>query len=397
MPDLTFGEQLRKFRLQCHYSQTGKPVTQQQLGIFLKEEIGISYSGAAISDWERGKAKPGINDRLVLTSLIKILKQYGGIKTMADANLLLEAGNYRTLNLSEREKIFPEEIQGDHEYQTPTQKESSPSLIFLLNNIFFNSPVEFQKILDEAQEGPPTFWPRVAVSIINHMTNQWTVLHILKLLIWVWIWLITYLLISPSLQQPFTSQENALQIMALYAVGSIILPLFIGIMVNTKDQDFWKEQKISNTLTTRLYVHQGAYVGFHVGYFLLFPFAMIQNQFDIQPIIWVEFMKMIIPMAVGYAGAQLVPHNLWLTYKHLHLKDGSIFFVFIILGPVWAWFFLEFNKSIGILTILMAMTLLTSAMAIQYRRNGNTIIPVLWVIIFYSLIFLCQILSPLIQ
>jgi hypothetical protein len=80
------------------------------------------------------------------------------------------------------------------------------------------------------------------------------------------------------------------------------------------------------------------------------------------------------------------------------LDYGGIFFIFIILGPLWAWFFLEFyetliTQKLGAILILLSATILAGAMAIQYRRKGNTIIPVLWVILFYGLIFICQIVS----
>ena len=185
--------------------------------------------------------------------------------------------------------------------------------------------------------------------------------------------------------------------MVMYASGTLILPALIGAMVNTKDREFWQEQKISNALHIRLYVHQGAYIGFHLGYFFLLPLSLMEKQFDLHAPAWVEFIKMLVPILAGYAGAQLVPYNLWRAYKRLHLKDGAIFFVFIFLGPAWMWFVLEFNNYIGIFTLLIAASLLSRAMAIQYRRKGTTVIPVPWLVIFYGFILICQIVSLLIQ
>jgi hypothetical protein len=396
MPDLTFGKQLKNFRQQTRYPVTGRSLTQQQLGDFLQEEMGVHYTGAAISDWERDKAKPGINDRPVLLSLIKILKQYEGIKTLTEANLLLEAGNYRDLNLNEREKVFPEESREATQQNTSAAfNKLILNFKFLFGSIFFNSPEELQKILDEANAGAAPAWTSILVSVINKITDQWSIFHVLKVLLWMWIWLLTYLFLIPSLRLPFLTQEDAFIAVFFYAIGTAIVPPLIGGMVNTKDQMYWKEKKISNSPTTRLYVFQGAYIGFHLGYFLLFPLALLQSQFQIQSTISIEFMLMAIPIAIGYAGAYLVPYNLIRAYKRLDLKDGYIFFIFVVVGPAWAWFLFNLHSQIGMITLLTAITLLTIAMAIQYKKQGNTIIPVLWIIIFYGLIFICQIISAL--
>jgi hypothetical protein len=98
----SFGQQLRKFRQQCYdaESRQGK-LTQQRLGELLQREVGIHYSGAAVSDWERGESKISVEDRKILIGLVKVLRSFGGIQSHADANELLEAGNYRALNQEE--------------------------------------------------------------------------------------------------------------------------------------------------------------------------------------------------------------------------------------------------------------------------------------------------------
>jgi hypothetical protein len=63
------------------------------------------YSGAAVSDWERGKSKINADERLVLVTMIKVLHDHGGLQTVELANLLLEAGNYRALDEDEARKI----------------------------------------------------------------------------------------------------------------------------------------------------------------------------------------------------------------------------------------------------------------------------------------------------
>ena len=400
LEDKIFGDQLRFFRLQTLDLKTGKPLTQQRLGELLQEEIGIRYSGAAISDWERGKSEINANDRPLLTSLIKILNHHEGIKTLSDANTLLEAGNYRALNTAEKSKLFPEEAGIGN--QQILSKEHLQNFGSIFSSIFFNTSMEFPKKLAEAKIGPLPIWPRVVVATINTVASQLTIFHVIRFLVWLWIWLITYLMISPSLQWPFASQEKAFQVMRLYMAGTITLPIFIGAMTGIKNNVFWQEQKNITQWTLRLFIYQGASIGFHIGYFLIFAFSLAQYYFQTKPAIWIEAAKMILPLFIGYTSAHLIPHNLWRAYGRLQLKDGGIFFIFIILGPLWAWFFLEFyetliTQKLGALLVLLSATLLVGAMAIQYQRKRNTIIPVLWIIIFYGLIFICQIASLLFQ
>jgi len=106
-----FGEQLRKFRQQCNDAESphGK-LTQEKLGDLIGGELGIRYSGAAVSDWERGESKIHADDRRVLAALIKVLHDYGGLETVEQAGQLLEAGNYRALNLDETKAIFRESL-----------------------------------------------------------------------------------------------------------------------------------------------------------------------------------------------------------------------------------------------------------------------------------------------
>ena len=190
--------------------------------------------------------------------------------------------------------------------------------------------------------------------------------------------------------------------MFLYAVGTIILPFIISAMIGVKKNAFWQKQEIPSSLMIHIYTYQGASSGFHLGYFAVFVLSLTQYYFQLQPVVWIEFIKMALPIVVGYTGAQLVPYNLWRAYGRLHLKDGGIFFIFAMLGPVWAWFFLEFyeiliTRKLGIIIILISITMLTGVMALQYRRKKNTVVPVLWWMIFYGLILIRQIALLLIQ
>ncbi|MGD2048303.1 MAG: helix-turn-helix transcriptional regulator, partial [Chloroflexota bacterium] len=95
----SFGQFLRFYRRRCQDPQRGGLLTQERLGELLGIALGdAGYSGAAVSDWERDKSKINVDDRLVLVNLVGILHKCGGLGTLADADKMLQAGNYRGLN-----------------------------------------------------------------------------------------------------------------------------------------------------------------------------------------------------------------------------------------------------------------------------------------------------------
>ena len=112
-----FGELLHDYRLNCDDPDYPKRplLSQARLGELLGKELGVrvGYSGAAVSDWERGKSKIHADERNVLVKLIKVLHRCGGITSLSEADELLQAGNYSALQ--------PKEIQADLPgLQTPT-------------------------------------------------------------------------------------------------------------------------------------------------------------------------------------------------------------------------------------------------------------------------------------
>jgi hypothetical protein len=388
--DIDFGKQLRAFRQQSRDPRNGKILSQQRLGELLGDELGAGFSGAAVSDWERGASKIHVDDRLVLVSLLKVLHKTGGVKTLQDANNLLEAGNYRALNTSEKEQVFPKEAP-----ETPVQ---SPVIDQkLLPEFLFKSPGDFQSLLDEAQEGPPPAWPRIVTAILRRLSDQISPLNIFHALLWLWIWIAGYLMVTPALYESFLSQKIVIASIVKYVGASILLPPCIGLLTNTKDNPFWQQNKTLSSPMLRLYTYQGAFIGFHLGYFVIFAIHLLMYFLQIRLSITHQFLLMGFPLVMGYISAHVVPYNLWRAYGRLWFSDGAIFFVFILLGPLWGWFFFEFysiliSPTTGIIVILAAITLLVSLMTLQYQRKGNTTIPVHWWIILYSLILICQII-----
>ncbi|MEO5886556.1 MAG: hypothetical protein ABIQ77_02745 [Anaerolineales bacterium] len=162
--------------------------------------------------------------------------------------------------------------------------------------------------------------------------------------------------------------------MQMYMVGTLVIPLLIGLLVNTRDNEYWKEQCSANSKLVRLYTYQGAAIGFNVGYFFVFPLVLARYYLQLGSSIWLEMAAVTLVLILGNMAARVVPHNLWRAYKRLTLADGGIFFVVALLGPMWGLFFLEYysillTPSSGIITILLALTVVVLISTRQARKN----------------------------
>lgn len=398
-----FGTLLRISRKRCFDPDNpGRTLSQERFGELVGRELGIlgSFSGAAISDWERGKSRIRADDRLVLISMLIVLCKHGGIRTIAEANELLEVGDYRALNPDEIEKIFPEmrEAMDAHSQQEGAQNfaPSPPE-----KNLFISGE-ELRASLLKAREGPEPAWPRMVVAVIRLFSDRWTVLHSLKALLWFWVWLFAWGLMAPSLHWPFSSRTDAVSVMRMYIGGTLAIPPIMGLLTDTKNNTFWRQHNLATAAVTRLYTHQGAFIGFHLGYFAVFATNLLRYYLHQHSTIWFDLTAMLLPLFVGYLGARLVPYNLWQAYGRLNLADGEIFFFFVIFGPLWGFLFLEIypyllNPLFGAIIILLAITTLVILIAWQYSRKNTTIIPFYWWLIIAGLILACQIVTIFIK
>lgn len=376
MSNRDFGKQFLFFRLQTRDGKTGRPLTQQRFGDLLGYELGRSaYTGAAVSDWERGKSRINADDRHLLLSLLNVLIRYEGVKNPNDANLLLEVGNFRALSEAERDGLFPGYKE---DAKVPASPRNLSNLQFLLDSLNFLPSVKYRSMLEKARQGPPPYWPRMTVFIIRQFTDGLTTPVVLKGIFWFWIfWLASEFFIAPSLTWNFDSRESATRAMVLYAAGSLIIPALIGGLTNTGNNPYWIQQNMRNWTILRLYTHQGAYVGYHTSYFIAFLLTQIQNLLGLDIPVWSTLLETALVIIISYAGARLVPYNLWLAYGRLDLKVGDIFFIFAGLGPLWALFFLKFyetlaSPALGGFVVLLALTIFVALETLKHRKKQDS-------------------------
>ena len=371
----TFGKTLRSFRQASNDpDRLNRRLTQERLGELIGDEMGDDgFTGAAVSEWELGKSKISAENRNVLIALIKVLHKTGSLHTDVEANTFLELGHYRTLNQGETQEIFgrlPNQF-GAASVESYTRTDTSGPI--WLAGIFSISQEEIDELISEAKEGPEPSWPRILAAVLRKISDRFS--FSLNTVLWICVWLLAWGLIRPSLQLPYANQEVAFGALGMYAVGSIVLPLLIGLQVNTSDNEFWKAQRQIKPFLLRLYTYQGAGIGFNVGYFLAFPFVLVRYFLGFNPSGWLEMLAVTVSLIFGTMAARVVPHNLLRAYQRLAFKDGRIFFVVALAGIFWAVFFFQYYALLltpgrGIWIILTAFTLAIFTVTRQAKKQA---------------------------
>ena len=123
----------------------------------------------------------------MLISLLAVLREQGGLRATQEANELLEAGNYRALNSTEIEKVFPEEYEATPASRQQENPQSFPQPSIEKSPFILGE--ELKSSVARAKEGPKPAWPRMVVAVLRSFVDRWTILYSLKALLWFWIWL----------------------------------------------------------------------------------------------------------------------------------------------------------------------------------------------------------------
>jgi transcriptional regulator with XRE-family HTH domain len=371
----TFGDKLRDCRGRCRDPESGRSLSQERLGELLGKVLGDhGYSGQTMSNWERGNSKPGVDDRLILVGLLTVLHNCGGLQAPGDANEFLTAGNYRPLDAGERREIFPGvQAEAINQPETAAQGHAGQARLQSLVDLFFSPTAELQEKLNQAVEGPPPSWPRVVAALIRWSLDHVTPRGVLQAICWLCVSLITFWALSPSLRWPFANPEHAREAMLLFVVCSVVTPLCVGALTSTNSNDYWIQQNLANTAELRLYTHQGAFVGFYIGYMVIFLTTLAGYHLSLgygklfAPAIGA------LPVAVGYFGARLVPYNLWRAYGRMRLQDGAEFFLFLLTGPLWGYFFYQYyplllTPMLGLVFCLFVLCIMALMMTWRQRH-----------------------------
>jgi NB-ARC domain len=118
----TFGSYLLYFRNQTK-SENGKPLSQEKMAEAMKRYPGIIVSRDQIYKWEKDKSEMRPAERKELIAIIQVLVEYGGIKTILEANLLINAGGLKNLEDEEISQInFINPVQNYFEQMKETEQ-----------------------------------------------------------------------------------------------------------------------------------------------------------------------------------------------------------------------------------------------------------------------------------
>lgn len=362
-----FGQLLRFYRQRCTDPERGGRLTQERLGELIGTAIGgAGYTGAAISDWERGNSKIDKDYRSVLVNIIKIFHSNGGLQTLTEANTLLEAGNYRSLDETEKGQAFPKDVL----------VAAAPSGSSWLTMLFDQVVLLPGRVLCRVNDFPPGIPPRWGgrlLSFLAGVLNRQFFDHLWRLLAWLgFVWL-TLLLTFPMLQWPFDDQEQVFRVVVYYAGASILLPLGIGAFTDTRKDEFWQAKDLRRDNNLRFFTHLGAIVGYHVGYSMVFVIVLFAHFLCLALAdAWPRFILAAWPVILAAAAAQQIPFNQWRAYGRLRFSDGAIFLVFYLFGPVWAVYFYLFhswlvNPLTGIPIVAIAAIFIAVLSARQHR------------------------------
>ena len=108
MEKLSFGELLREDREKSVDRRSRMRLSQDHFASKLTQKLGFIVTRNRVSNWETNKTRIQVDDRKILMAVLTVLHDYGGIAECEEADQLLEAGGYRTLNEEEALKINPE-------------------------------------------------------------------------------------------------------------------------------------------------------------------------------------------------------------------------------------------------------------------------------------------------
>jgi hypothetical protein len=346
-----------------------------------------------VSDWELGKSQIDKDHRCVLTSLIKVLRDNGGLRTRTEANTFLLAGNYRPLDEEEIRQIFPAETAT----VSPEPGSYLGSIFALLREVILQPGRILRRLQPDLTSGPSA-WAGVLLGLMGRISSGWSAERVLRVIAWMVVWLLTWELTFPLLYWPFADRRQAWTASLVYAAGAIIIPTVVGALTNTKDDRFWQTQFLAKSLALRFYTHLGAFAGFHTAYMMVFAGALIGYNLGFSTLPhWLIGIVATWPVLIAYAAARQVPFNMWCAFSRLHFKDGAVFLIFALFGPLWGSFFFNYHSWLlspaGIILVLLAIGTLAALITWQHRA-GNPIIPAhIWAALFGFLLVLYQISS----
>jgi hypothetical protein len=340
MIEENFGKHLRTIRYRTVDPETGRYLSQERLGEYIGQMVGSSpYSGQSISYWENNQTQIHKDHRQVLTALIKVLYEYGGLQNLAEANELLAAGNYRPLNDQEHKFVF-----GKERVRKPTGPHST--------------------------EKP--FWTSQLLEKLGRLFDQTTPARVFKALIISLLVVAAWLGIAPLLKWPVMSQQSLLQSLIGYIVTSMVLPIFISILAHDQESALPADVSRINRFLLQLI---GSAMGFHLGFLSIFSLLLISYHLHLYP--WPRALLLtahIWPVVLSFASARQVPVNQYLAYGRIHFHDFALMLIALPFPALISGYFYVAHHWLlsavyGPITLFFGLAALGMLLLVKTRKN----------------------------
>lgn len=384
-----FGDLLRVHRDRSRDPQTGKPLTQGRVADMIAELTKITYSSAAVSDWERNQSQIHKDDRVVLTALIAILHRCGGLTSAEEANTLLAAGNYRSLDPDELARICPDWSAGSGGNAESEQPERSHPLRIFVNILveWWENPHQQPRRLGSGagDDLPPDWTDRAAAmfGFIRQHLPPWRVATVafgglLTGAIW-------YAAL-PLLYWPLGELRDTA---VWYVVGAALIPALwagweeLGRRPGQSDDSGGKDERRARRLLT----YTGALVGFQIAFVALLLATVFV--YDIWGRSLGESGRIVQLAAAGGValfslfGARQAPRNMRRAFGRWQFAEGdaAVLLAILLLGPGVAWLVAHFqtfllqHTLLGSAVVLVALVAIAVLVLWQERRSGTSVIP----------------------
>jgi hypothetical protein len=390
-----FGSLLSYYRGKSVDPIRGKPLTQERVAELLEQVSGLQYAGATISNWERGASQINANDRPILVGLVKVFYDCQSLTSPDEADRLLATGNYRHLNEAELEQVFgncpatdPAETgtAGTWRLSNGSGLASHQVLLDSLKELLAHPGKQLLAALRLEAPSQAT-WPAFLESLLAKLLGHWTATRLLWTIAWIAVWLATWWLTFPLLRWPGENQSQ-LQLAAIgYAIGALVMPLFIGLLVyharvtNLREKQGKRIAAFFNCL--------GALAGFHLAYTLMLAARLLAFHLDLSPAtVRLEIALAAVPVILAFTAAQQMPFHVRRAFGALQVTGGdhATLALLLLYPPILGIALVLVYRLLLIPHITVPLILATiSLMALLARSRpfrGQSILPFLFPVLF---------------
>jgi hypothetical protein len=370
-PGKQFGALLKRYRQQTHDPETGGFLTQDRLA----ELADGGFSGAMIGHWETGRRLIRHEDRPTLRRLIEVLHTYGGLRTLVEANDLLETGLYSRLTTEEIGDINPDWLVAEAEPHVPRPVLESPVMVILSPRAIYEW---FEAIFhwSKADEHARSSWAGMFIWSLAAITERMTAHGWFSFLSALILWLVATWLVAPILRWPLVTMATRLQASILFAVASVVIPLLVA-LVSDSDAPAGQVKETSQQKRTHFLLKvTGATVGHNTVAIILLFLVLGLFYIGYSPSLWVWRMAVLGPLLMAYVGARRIPADRYKMYAgtlQLHPADPLFLAVFLLVGIgvatlVYFGYDVLSNKAAGI-----SLLIVSAGMALWQRQQQRPI------------------------